>query len=88
MTSRGLKRYDPETRRYKKWESPEDFYHRGTHGQGILPITGDGYPRFTASERRRLAYRNVHGLNPINLKEVSDWGVDGPKVCLSIVSRP
>lgn len=79
-TSRGLKRYDPEARRYTEWEMAEDFRNFGTHGEGTVWRTGDGYPRFTAKERKRIARRQQQGDFVDLQKFAKDWNELGPKV--------
>lgn len=82
-TSRGLKRYDPESRRYQTWETAEDFEGLGTHGEGIEWFIGEGYPRFTESEMKRFSRRSSR-FNPVDARKfASDWNGTGPKVCIS-----
>ncbi|TVY24312.1 hypothetical protein LHYA1_G007927 [Lachnellula hyalina] len=69
--SRGVKRYDPHSRRYKTWTIPHDW--EGDYSaQGI-------YPHFTASEWRRMARRLGKGHLVDPLKMGDDWHQDGPK---------
>ncbi|KUJ16602.1 uncharacterized protein LY89DRAFT_685523 [Mollisia scopiformis] len=80
-TSRGLKRYDPVTRKYRTWEMPMDWFQVGVHGLGI-GINGDGFPRFTESERININNRRNRGLprvDPNHRNMGGDWDDFGPK---------
>jgi hypothetical protein len=73
--SRGTRRYDPESRRYKEWGIPHDWY-----GDRILPGNRPNYPRFTESETRR-AYRQILRHAMIDPERMGqDWYHDGPRV--------
>ncbi len=78
-TSRGFKRYDPHTRRYRNWFTPHDWDGIGTNGLGVGP-NGLGYPRFTNGEGKKilLGYARGEPVEPYIIGK--DWHHDGPKV--------
>jgi len=78
-SSRRLKRYDPHTRKYRKWFTPEDWTGYGVHGQGIGP-NGDGYPRFTRSEGRKMLRKLARGHRVDPARMGDEWASDGPRV--------
>jgi hypothetical protein len=78
-TSRGFKRYDPHTRRYRDWFTPHDWFGDGTYGLGVGP-DGEGYPRFTNSEGKKILLRYARGEPVEPYKMGKDWHHDGPKV--------
>jgi hypothetical protein len=84
-SSRGFKRYDPHTRRYKHWVTPHDWFGLGVNGHGVGP-NGLGYPRFTRSEGRRMARRIAQNrrINPASMGP--EWHQDGPRVRISDVN--
>jgi hypothetical protein len=82
-SSRGFKRYDPHTRRYRKWFVPEDWYGDGVDGQGI-GIRGAGYPRFTRGEGRKMLRRYAQGHRVDPSKMGNEWNSDGPRVSICI----
>jgi hypothetical protein len=86
-TSRGRQRYDPETRRYVLWELDNDFPGKGIYGTGINGSNGNGYPRFTASERDHIERRRLSQLKPVpqNRQQMGrDWDGNGPRVRISL----
>ena len=80
--SRGFKRYDPHSRRYKTWSTPHDWDHNGTSGYERLnrrlnPFHEPEYPHLTATEAARLR----HCGRSITTEEMGkDWGRNGPLV--------
>lgn len=77
--SRGMKRYDPETRTYKEWLWPLDWQGTGVGGFGTAG-NGDGYPRFTRREPEHVR-RQLKLGGPIDPRKVGpDWDDSGPKV--------
>lgn len=83
-TSRGMKRYDPETRTYKHWAYPHDWFNLGVNGVG-LNGRGGGYPRFTRSEWRHMDHERRRGRAVDPRKMGPDWNWNGPNVCLLIL---
>jgi len=86
-SSRGSKRYDPYTRKYRKWFTPQDWAGDGVHGQGIGP-NGYGYPRFTRSEGRKMLRRYAQGHRVDPARMGKEWTWDGPKVGTFLSRRP
>ena len=78
-SSRGTKRYDPYTRKYVKWATPNDWYQTGVDGMGIFPH-GHGYTRFTTKEARRMNRRLREGRRVDPSRMGSEWNNMGPKV--------
>jgi hypothetical protein len=82
FTPRGLKRYDPHTRKYRTWSSPNDWFNQGVDFAGPPWQNGFGYPHFTARESRRLDRMRRQGqINPLRMGP--EWTHLGPKVCTS-----
>ncbi|KAE9371420.1 hypothetical protein N431DRAFT_545678 [Stipitochalara longipes BDJ] len=77
-SSRGLKRYDPHTRKYRNWLTPTDWAGGGVNGQGI-GIHGAGYPRFTGSEGRKMFRRLAQGRRIDPSKMGKEWNMEGPR---------
>ncbi|TVY82014.1 hypothetical protein LSUE1_G005330 [Lachnellula suecica] len=69
--SRGVQRYDPDSRRYKTWTVPHDW-HGVESRDGI-------YPHFTQREWKKIARQWRHGRLVDPLKMGRDWNSDGPK---------
>ncbi|KAN0096382.1 hypothetical protein V8E51_015187 [Hyaloscypha variabilis] len=75
---RGFKRYDPQTRKYRKWFIPEDWYGVGVNGNGVFE-DGDGYPKFTRSEGRKMLRRYAQGRRVDPSKMGKEWNTQGPR---------
>jgi hypothetical protein len=73
--SRGTRRYDPSTRRYKEWSIPHDL-----HGHRIDDQNHAFYPRFTQNEARQIIRRLQRGRTAVNSRMGPAWTTDGPKV--------
>lgn len=81
LKSRGTKRYDPHSRRYKEWSIPYDWngeYHE-LHPFG--PPDYARYPRFTLNENRKMRRFLNRGSQIDPLIMGKDWTTQGPKVC-------
>ncbi|KAK2623510.1 hypothetical protein QTJ16_007064 [Diplocarpon rosae] len=76
--SRGQQRYDPYTRKYIEWGIPSDWNGVGSHGFGIQ-ANGDGLPRFTLEETRKMKRLLARGLSIDPRKMGDGWSTEGPK---------
>jgi len=76
--SRGTRRYDPHSRRYKKWVPSTDWHNLGINWPEFRDGHGD-YPRFTEREYRKMARTLMRGhrINPARMGR--DWDHFGPK---------
>ncbi|CAG8961711.1 hypothetical protein HYFRA_00006251 [Hymenoscyphus fraxineus] len=72
--SRGNKRYDPHTRRYKSWAWDNDYRQQGPDGLGP-----GYYPHFTALEYGQMdrTLNRGHRIDPSKMGR--DWNQYGPK---------
>ncbi|CZS88435.1 uncharacterized protein RAG0_00188 [Rhynchosporium agropyri] len=77
-TSRGLKRYDPHTRQYKEWATPNDWSVSGVDGSGVGPHN-KGRTRFTKEEVVKMGkLRAANG--DIDARTMGpEWNERGPK---------
>jgi len=77
-SSRGFKRYDPHTRRYREWFTPHDWAGFGVDARGVGP-NDSGYPRFTTNDARKMTRRLAQGrrVNPARMGD--EWHHDGPR---------
>lgn len=82
-SSRGYKRYDPHTRKYRNWLVPHDWYGVGVNGRGI-GIRGAGYPRFTRSEGKKMLRTYAQGHRVVPSKMGKEWNYHGPEVGICI----
>jgi hypothetical protein len=73
--SRGLKRYDPHTRRYRQWHLPHDW-----HDQRLGPQGEPNYPRFTWDESVRMLRRLRRGHSVDATRMGKEWHHEGPRV--------
>ncbi|KAL2066045.1 hypothetical protein VTL71DRAFT_2116 [Oculimacula yallundae] len=60
LVSRGLKRYDPYTRKYEEWATHHDWSSAGVDGCGIGPHN-EGRTRFTKEERIKFGKLRTRG---------------------------
>jgi hypothetical protein len=84
FTSRGYRRYDPQTRKYRDWFVPEDWAGMGVDGYGIGP-NGLGYPRFTNHDAKKMlrGYAQRRRVDPTSMGK--EWHHDGPRVGVFVV---
>lgn len=76
-------RYDPHSRRYKRWVLPHDWDE-----MDLKNDNGFRYPRFTEDEGRKILRQlYIHGqLDPLTMGE--DWNFQGPKVRSVTADQP
>lgn len=80
FVSRGIRRYDPHSRRYKEWCIPIDWF--GSYNQRVpgQRYSEPRYPRFTLKELRKMEHDTVRGRYPDPFAMGSDWNNMGPEV--------
>lgn len=84
--TRGFQRYDPATRTYKEWATPEDWGTVGTDDLGVFP-NGNGFTHFTEEERIRMNRQGRRGQQVDPLRVGKDWNMMGPNVSLSRANK-